>query len=49
MALEELSKANQNDPFIQCLIGETYEKLATGRKSVEYYRKAAMPLKIVKA
>ena len=26
-ALDELSEANQNDPFIQCLIGETYEKL----------------------
>jgi tetratricopeptide (TPR) repeat protein len=26
-ALDELSKANQNDPFIQCLMGQTYEKL----------------------
>jgi tetratricopeptide (TPR) repeat protein len=26
-ALEELQKANQNDPFIQCLIAQTYEKL----------------------
>jgi len=40
-ALDELKKANQNDPFIQCLIGETYEKLGEKEKSVEYYRKAS--------
>ena len=39
-ALDELSKANQNDPFIQCLIGQTYEKLKERDKAVEYYRKA---------
>jgi tetratricopeptide (TPR) repeat protein len=41
-ALDELSKANQNDPFIQCLIGETYEKLGEKEKSMEYYRKASV-------
>jgi len=40
-ALEELSKANQNDPFIQCVIGETYEKLGEKDKALEYYRKAS--------
>ena len=39
-ALEELPKANQNDPFIQCLLGQTYEKLKEGGKAVEFYRKA---------
>ena len=40
-AAEELLKANQNDPFIQCLLGQTYEKLGEKDKAVEYYRKAA--------
>jgi tetratricopeptide (TPR) repeat protein len=40
-AVEELSKANQNDPFIQCLLGQTYEKLGEKDKAVEAYRKAA--------
>jgi tetratricopeptide (TPR) repeat protein len=40
-ALEELLKANQNDPFIQCLIGQTYEKLGDKEKAQEFYRKAA--------
>ncbi len=39
-ALDELSKANQNDPFIQCLIGQTYEKLGEKDKAVEHYHKA---------
>ncbi len=41
-ALEELQKANQNDPFIQCLLGQTYEKLGDKDKAMECYRKAAM-------
>jgi tetratricopeptide (TPR) repeat protein len=40
-ALEELLQANQNDPFIQCMIGETYEKLGQQDKAMEYYRKAS--------
>ena len=40
-ALDEFSKANQNDPFIQCMMGQTYEKLGEKEKAVEYYRKAS--------
>jgi len=41
MALEGLQKANQNDPFIQCMLGQTYEKLGDKDKALEYYRKAS--------
>jgi tetratricopeptide (TPR) repeat protein len=41
VALEDLQQANQNDPFIQCMIGQTYEKLGNKDKALEYYRKAA--------
>jgi len=40
-ALDQLLKANQNDSFIQCLIGQTYEKLGDKDKALEYYRKAS--------
>jgi len=40
-ALEDLQRANQNDAFIQCMIGQTYEKLGDKDKSLAYYRKAA--------
>src|ERR1700694_1105736 len=40
-ALEELQKSNQNDPFIQCLIAQVYEKLGDKEKASEYSRKAA--------
>jgi len=39
-ALEELKQANQNDPFIQCMLGQTYEKLSDKDKAAEHYRKA---------
>jgi len=40
-ALAELSKANQNDPFVQCMMGQTYEKLGDKDKTLEYYRRAS--------
>jgi Flp pilus assembly protein TadD len=40
-ALEELQKANQNDPFIQCLLAQTYEKRGDKEKALEFYRKAS--------
>ncbi|MGO9647682.1 MAG: tetratricopeptide repeat protein [Terriglobales bacterium] len=40
-ALEELKQANPNDAFIQCMIGQTAEKLGDKAKALEYYRKAA--------
>ena len=40
-ALDELLKANQDDPFIQCLIGQTYDKLGEKDKAIAFYRKAA--------
>ena len=39
-ALEQLKQANQNDPFIQCMIAQTYEKLGDKGMAAEYYRKA---------
>jgi len=40
-ALTGLGNADQSDPFIQCLIAQTYEKLGDTAKASEYYRKAA--------
>jgi tetratricopeptide (TPR) repeat protein len=39
-ALEDLQQA-QSDAFIQCMIGETYEKLGDKDKAMEYYRRAS--------
>lgn len=39
-ALAEFQKANARDPFILCLIAETYEKLGRKDEAMEYYRKA---------
>ncbi len=39
--LDELLKANQNDPFIECMIGQTYEKLGEKDKAIEFYGKAS--------
>jgi Flp pilus assembly protein TadD len=44
LALEELQKAvalQGNDPFLQCLLGMTYEKLGQKDKATECYRKAS--------
>ncbi|MFZ3264903.1 MAG: hypothetical protein WA172_12955 [Terriglobales bacterium] len=41
-ALEELTKANQEDAFIQCMMAQTYEKLGEKERAQEYYRKASM-------
>jgi tetratricopeptide (TPR) repeat protein len=40
-ALADLQNAVQTDPFIQCLIAQTYEKLGDRPKALEYYRMAA--------
>jgi len=40
-ALHELLNANQNDPFIECLIGQTYEKLGDKDKAIEFYGRAS--------
>ena len=40
-ALEQLQQANENDPFIQCMMGQTYEKLGDKDRALEYYRKAS--------
>src|SRR5438105_886840 len=41
-ALEELLKANQNDPFIQCMIGQTYQKLGEKGPPAQTIRQLAM-------
>jgi tetratricopeptide (TPR) repeat protein len=41
-ALAGLQNANQRDPFIQCLLGQTYEKLGDRAKAMECYRNASM-------
>jgi tetratricopeptide (TPR) repeat protein len=41
-ALADLQKADQGDPFIQCLLGQAYEKLGDKDQAMECYRKASM-------
>ena len=40
-ALADLQQANQSDPFIQVLLGETYEKLGDSAHARECYERAA--------
>ena len=40
-AVEDLQKANERDTFIQCLLGQAYEKLGQKDQAIEWYRKAA--------
>lgn len=40
-ARDDLRKANQNDPFIQCLIGQAEEHLGHSEEALSWYRKAA--------
>lgn len=40
-ALADLNRANVEDPFIQCLLAQTYEKLGNSGSALEYYQKAA--------
>lgn len=40
-AAAHLEKANQNDAFVQCLMGMAYEKLGDKEKAADFYRKAA--------
>lgn len=39
-ALADFQNANQNNVFIRCLIGITYEKLGEKEKAMEAYREA---------
>jgi tetratricopeptide (TPR) repeat protein len=39
-AVADLGKANQDDPFIVCLIAQSYEKLGDAARAAEYYKKA---------
>lgn len=39
-ALAELEKANQRDPFILCLMAESYERMGDSAQAKDYYRKA---------
>ncbi len=40
-ALADLEKANQGDPFIQCLIGMVWEKQGNPARAKEYYQRAS--------
>ncbi|MGC1687958.1 MAG: tetratricopeptide repeat protein [Candidatus Acidiferrales bacterium] len=40
-ALAEFQKIEQNEPFIVCILAQTYEKLGDKTKALELYRKAS--------
>jgi tetratricopeptide (TPR) repeat protein len=40
-ALADLQKATATDPFVQCLIGMTYEKMGQKDQAMEWYKKAS--------
>lgn len=40
-ALDNFQQANQNDPYIQCMIAQTYEALGDKEHANEFYKKAA--------
>jgi tetratricopeptide (TPR) repeat protein len=40
-ALAEFLKIEQNEPFIVCILAQTYEKLGDNAKALELYRKAS--------
>jgi tetratricopeptide (TPR) repeat protein len=40
-ALDQLKQANQNDPFIQCLMGMAHEKLGQKEEAMACYRRAS--------
>jgi len=40
-AVIDLQNADQNDPFIQCLLGQAYEELGEQARAIECYRKAS--------
>ena len=39
-AVADFGNANQDDPFIVCMIAQSYEKLGDSTKASEYYKKA---------
>jgi tetratricopeptide (TPR) repeat protein len=39
-AAADFSKANQDDPFIVCMLAQSYEKLGDTAKAAEFYKKA---------
>ncbi len=39
-AVADFGKANQDDPFIVCMIAQSYEKLGDAAKASEFYKKA---------
>ena len=38
-AVADLGNANQDDPFIACMVAQSYEKLGDAAKASEYYKK----------